>query len=439
MFNKKLHAKIDGQEKLLGQKQAVIDAINLSTASVTFDINANVVESNSLFQKVMGYSDANLKGKNHRDFCDRDYANSNDYQQFWDNLRSGKPFAGRVKRLGSSGQDIWLEATYNPIKDPTGKITGFVKFATDITDRVEEAARNKAILDSVNRVMASIEFTREGVITTINQNFGRTMGYKLEELIGKHHSLLCPPDFVQSKEYTQLWEQLRAGQLFSGQIKRIAKDGTIRWLEASYNPVFDDNGNVLSIIKFATDITRNIVTQQQEHDSALFAFNTSQQTRHWAEEGVNNITDSVAYIENMSQQIATAANSVQSLGQHSQQINAIVQTIKDIADQTNLLALNAAIEAARAGETGRGFAVVADEVRKLAERTSSSTSEISGMVTAIQSQTNTAVHNMDQIKDLVADSVEQVNKVGTVINQIRQGADAVVTAIHQIALDKGIK
>nr|WP_276608578.1 methyl-accepting chemotaxis protein [Aquitalea denitrificans] len=181
------------------------------------------------------------------------------------------------------------------------------------------------------------------------------------------------------------------------------------------------------------------MAQQQERDSALFAFNTSQQTRHWAEEGVNNITDSVAYIENMSQQIATAAKSVESLGQHSQQINAIVQTIKDIADQTNLLALNAAIEAARAGETGRGFAVVADEVRKLAERTSSSTSEISGMVTAIQSQTNTAVHNMDQIKDLVADSVEQVNKVGTVINQIRQGADSVVTAIHQIALDKGIK
>jgi methyl-accepting chemotaxis protein len=123
----------------------------------------------------------------------------------------------------------------------------------------------------------------------------------------------------------------------------------------------------------------------------------------------------------MANEIATAAQSVQSLGKHSQQIGTIVQTIKDIADQTNLLALNAAIEAARAGETGRGFAVVADEVRKLAERTSMSTAEISGMVTAIQNQTGTAVNNMDQIKTLVEGSVDQVNKVGDVINQIRQG------------------
>jgi methyl-accepting chemotaxis protein len=178
---------------------------------------------------------------------------------------------------------------------------------------------------------------------------------------------------------------------------------------------------VVSVIKFATDITTNVQTQKQERDSALFAFNTSQQTRHWAEEGVNNISDSVSNIENMANEIATAAQSVQSLGKHSQQIGTIVQTIKDIADQTNLLALNAAIEAARAGETGRGFAVVADEVRKLAERTSMSTAEISGMVTAIQNQTGTAVNNMDQIKTLVEGSVDQVNKVGDVINQIRQG------------------
>jgi methyl-accepting chemotaxis protein len=172
---------------------------------------------------------------------------------------------------------------------------------------------------------------------------------------------------------TQLWDQLRSGRFFSGQIKRIARDGSERWLEASYNPVFDESGKVVSVIKFATDITTNVQTQKQERDSALFAFNTSQQTRHWAEEGVNNISDSVSNIENMANEIATAAQSVQSLGKHSQQIGTIVQTIKDIADQTNLLALNAAIEAARAGETGRGFAVVADEVRKLAERTSMST------------------------------------------------------------------
>ncbi|BBF85816.1 methyl-accepting chemotaxis protein [Aquitalea magnusonii] len=439
MFNKKLHAKIASQDAALEQQQAVLEAISLSMASVSFDLNANVTDSNSLFQQVMGYGASSLLGMNHRAFCDPDYVASRDYQEFWNSLRAGKPYIGRVKRVRSSGERIWLEATYNPVKDKAGKVIGFIKFATDITRRVEEAARNKAVLESVNRVMASIEFTVDGVITAVNHNFLQTMGYQESELIGQSHRRLCAPEFAQSREYTQLWDQLRSGQFFSGQIKRIARDGSERWLEASYNPVFDDAGKVISVIKFATDITANVIAQKQERDSALFAFNTSQQTRQWAEEGVNNISDSVANIENMANEISTAAQSVQSLGQHSQQIGTIVQTIKDIADQTNLLALNAAIEAARAGETGRGFAVVADEVRKLAERTSLSTSEISGMVSAIQSQTGTAVNNMDQIKKLVEGSVGQVNKVGDVINQIRQGADSVVTAIQQMVLDKGVQ
>ena len=439
MFNKKLHEKIDQQAAMLDQQKAILDAIHASTASVTFDLNANVVESNALFQQVMGYSASSLPGMNHRAFCEPGYAGSPAYQAFWQSLREGKPFIGRVKRLRSNGDEVWLEATYNPIKDASGKITGFIKFATDITPRVQEASRNRAVLDAVNRVMASIEFTLDGTITKVNENFLKVMGYQEAELIGQPHRRLCTPEFANSREYAQLWDQLRSGRFFSGQIKRIARDGSERWLEASYNPVFDESGKVVSVIKFATDITTNVQTQKQERDSALFAFNTSQQTRHWAEEGVNNISDSVSNIENMANEIATAAQSVQSLGKHSQQIGTIVQTIKDIADQTNLLALNAAIEAARAGETGRGFAVVADEVRKLAERTSMSTAEISGMVTAIQNQTGTAVNNMDQIKTLVEGSVDQVNKVGDVINQIRQGADSVVTAIQQMALDKGVQ
>ncbi|NWK79825.1 PAS domain S-box protein [Aquitalea sp. LB_tupeE] len=437
MFNSKLKETIQNQARMIAQQKAVLDAIGLSMARVTFDMNANVVESNHAFQQVMGYSAEVLPGMNHRTFCEASYANSSEYQAFWNSLRKGSPFAGRVKRLRRDGKVVWLEATYNPIKNEQGQVCGFVKFAADITLRVEEELRNKAVLAAMNRVMASIEFSIDGVIRMVNPNFLRTMGYQESELIGQHHRRLCTMEYAQSREYIQLWEQLRSGQFYSGQVLRIARDGSERWLEASYNPVFDDHGQVVSIIKFATDITANIAAQKQERDSALFAFNTSQQTRHWAEEGVKNISESVNNIETMANEIATAAQGVQSLGEHSQQIGTIVQTIKDIADQTNLLALNAAIEAARAGETGRGFAVVADEVRKLAERTSLSTAEISGMVNAIQLQTGKAVSNMDQIKHLVEGSVGQVNKVGEVISQIRTGAESVVTAIQQLALDKG--
>ncbi|MBV8048182.1 MAG: PAS domain S-box protein [Paludibacterium sp.] len=436
--NKKLHETIQNQALQIQQQQAILNSLNRSTAQVRFDLDGNVVDANERFLAVMGYNSlAEAKGKHHRAFCDPQYASSPAYQTFWSELRAGKPFIGLVQRQRRDGEPVWLEATYNPIIDAGGKVTGFIKFANDVTDRILSSQRGKAVLDAIDRVMATIEFKPDGTITAANDNFLRVMGYSAQELIGKHHRALCPPDLVNSEEYAQLWRHLQNGQYFSGKIRRIARDGSDRWLEASYNPVFDDKGHVVAVVKFATDITRTVQTQHQEHDNTLFAFNTSQQTRKWADEGVDGIKQSVTEIQSMASDIETASQNVHSLGQNSQQISSIVQTIKEIADQTNLLALNAAIEAARAGESGRGFAVVADEVRKLAERTSSSTSEISNMVVAIQDSTTTAMGNMNQILEQVKTSSSQINGVGEIIAQIQQGAESVVTAIQQLASEHG--
>jgi len=244
--------------------------------------------------------------------------------------------------------------------------------------------------------------------------------------------LLCDGAFAQSGEYTQFWQRLNRGEIFSGRIKRLAKNGSERWLEASYNPVFDEAGKVISVVKFATDITDKVCQQQQERDGAMMAFTTSQQTQHWAEEGVNYISESVENIQGMARDITEAGQKVQSLGKQSREIGSIVQTIKEIADQTNLLALNAAIEAARAGEQGRGFAVVADEVRKLAERTANSTSEISRMIGAIQQQTDSAVQSMDELGTRVEGNVTLFKRADNVMSQIHEGARSVVTSIEQM-------
>jgi len=190
------------------------------------------------------------------------------------------------------------------------------------------------------------------------------------------------------------------------------------------------------VIKFANDITERIQQQQREYDSAMFAYHTSQQARSQADEGVQYIRDSVADIRAMAGSIDSASTNIRQLGERSQAISSIVQTIHDIADQTNLLALNAAIEAARAGESGRGFAVVADEVRKLSERTSVSTTEITQMVNDIQQQTATAVDNMAQILAQAHDSVDKTQHAGERIDQIRAGAEQVVQAIEQLTAGK---
>jgi methyl-accepting chemotaxis protein len=160
----------------------------------------------------------------------------------------------------------------------------------------------------------------------------------------------------------------------------------------------------------------------------------SRESDEVAAQGVQIVQAVVREIEGIAQTVNQSAVAVEALGQQSQQISAIVDTIKEIADQTNLLALNAAIEAARAGESGRGFAVVADEVRKLAERTAKSTQEISGMIDAIQSDTTIAVTSMKQGVERVATGVEQAQLAGQTISQVQQQSRQVVDAVSEITV-----
>jgi methyl-accepting chemotaxis protein len=153
-----------------------------------------------------------------------------------------------------------------------------------------------------------------------------------------------------------------------------------------------------------------------------------------ATQGGRIVEGVVKEISDIAETVNQSAAAVESLGQQSDQISAIVGTIKDIADQTNLLALNAAIEAARAGEAGRGFAVVADEVRKLAERTAKSTQEIAAMIGGIQSGTATAVSSMKRGVERVANGVEQAQLAGNTISQVQMQSRQVASAVSEITV-----
>ncbi|MGU9814187.1 methyl-accepting chemotaxis protein [Pseudomonas sp. LF135] len=419
------------------QQASLLDAIERSMAVIEFDLQGTVLRANENFLKTMSYRAEQIERQPHRMFCTPAFTRSAEYNQLWTQLRNGQFQSGTFERVGGDGQSVWLEASYNPVRDHTGQVIKVVKYAMDVTPRLQAESEANAKLGAIDRAMAVIEFNLDGTIITANANFLQRMGYSLAQIQGKHHRLFCKPDLANSSTYSEFWKRLNQGELFNGQFERIDKNGQTVWLEANYNPVYDASGRLCKVVKFASDITARVQQHAADAASAAQAYHISLNTRDIAEKGADVIQQTASGMREIAADIDGSSQLIAKLGERSQQITAIVNTIRGIADQTNLLALNAAIEAARAGEQGRGFAVVADEVRQLAARTSGSTAEISSMIAMIQEETRQAIDSMEGTRDRAAQGVELANQAGTVILQIREGTGEAVQAVSAFANERG--
>ncbi|WP_285421169.1 PAS domain-containing methyl-accepting chemotaxis protein [Pseudomonas sp. efr-133-TYG-23] len=428
---------IDTLQYTLNQQNSLLNAMERSMAVIEFDPQGQVLRANDNFLKTLRYRADQVVGQPHRMFCTAAFARSAEYAQLWTNLRSGQFQSGTFERVAGDGQSVWLEASYNPVCDDTGRLIKVVKYAMDVTPRMQSESESNGKLEAIGRAMAVIEFNLDGTVITANTNFLQRMGYSLAQIQGQHHRIFCAPNTAGTQAYSDFWRRLNQGELFSGQFERVDKHGNTVWLEASYNPVYDAGGRLCKIVKFASDVTARVQQHAADAASAAQAYHISMTTRDIAEKGAEVIQQSASGMRDIAADIDGSSHLIAKLGERSEQITAIVNTIRAIADQTNLLALNAAIEAARAGEQGRGFAVVADEVRQLAARTSGSTSEISSMIAMIQNETRQAITSMDGTRDRAALGVDLANRAGAVIVQIREGTSEAVQAVSAFANVRG--
>ncbi len=241
-----------------GNADAVFSAMDKSLAIIEFDPAGNILDANENFLCVMGYEAAELSGRHHCMFVEPDYAQSAEYAAFWHKLGQGEYDAAEYKRLGKGGREVWIQATYNPVFTAGGKVAKVIKFATDITAAKMKAAEDAGKIAAISRAQAVIEFTVDGEILTANENFLAAFGYKLSEVEGRHHRIFVEPDYAQSAEYAEFWRRLRAGEFIAEEFRRFGKGGSEVWIQATYNPVFDPDGRVMKIVKFATDITGRV-------------------------------------------------------------------------------------------------------------------------------------------------------------------------------------
>jgi methyl-accepting chemotaxis protein len=281
---------------------AELAAVNRTQAVIQFTLDGTILDANENFLTAMGYSLNEIKGQHHGMFVDPAYRSSPDYRMFWDKLSRGEAHSGQFKRLGKGGKEIWIQGSYNPILDENGKPYKVIKYATDVTAQVTQNADFSGQLEAINKAQAVIEFTLDGKVLRANANFQITLGYSENELIGQHHSMFVDPAYRLSNEYRMFWDKLARGEYDAGQYKRIGKGGKEVWIQASYNPIIGADGKPFKVVKYATDITAQVM-KNADFSGQLEAINKAQAVIEFTLDGKvmranPNFQSTLGYTEN---------------------------------------------------------------------------------------------------------------------------------------------
>ncbi|HEX5538770.1 MAG TPA: methyl-accepting chemotaxis protein, partial [Methylophilaceae bacterium] len=343
---------------------------------------------------------------------------SAEYRAFWEKLNRGEFDKGIYKRLGKGGREIWIQASYNPIKDVNGRVVKVVKFAIDITAEKTKAVDFEGQLSAISKNQGVIEFTPEGKVTAVNDNFLKVVGYSRDETIGQHHSLFVDAAYKASAEYRAFWEKLGRGEFDSGQYKRIAKGGREVWLQASYNPILDMNGKVAKVVKFASEVTTAVQAQQAlikavaETQAVVAAAKRGDLMQRISLAGKSG--DIADLCEGVNSLIANMADIITQIKEASDTINTAAN---EIAAGNNDLSQRTEEQASSLEETASSMEQLASTVKQNAENARQA-NQLASAASGVAAKGGSVVNEVVNTMSGISDSSRKIEDIISVIDGI---------------------
>ncbi|OYX01797.1 MAG: chemotaxis protein [Caulobacter vibrioides] len=404
--------------------EQTLKSLERSFAVIEFTPTGKILRANESFCSAVGYDQAEIVGQHHRLFVEAEFTAAPDYEAFWRTLSSGQFVSGEFKRLRKDGSPLWIRASYTPVTDQRGKAVKVVKLALDITAETVRAAENASFIQAIHRSQAVIKFNLDGVIWDANDNFLAAVGYSRDEIIGRHHRLFVKPDYAQSSEYAAFWSRLGRGEFFSDEFERVGKGGRAVWLQAQYNPLFDADGKIVSVIKIATDLTERM--RQVRLVGAALESLSHGDLRSEVRETLMPSLDSLRISFNESIQalnaaMSTVAASAASVGENSDEISSHADGLAHRTEQ----------QAASLEET----AAALEEITATVARTASGAKHADAVV-------QRASQDAEASRAVVESAVEAmggIEKSSSQIGQIVGVIDEIAFQTNLLALNAGVE
>lgn len=412
-----------GLNKGAGWGSDISDALSKSQAIIEFDLEGKILRANENFCQALGYTIEEIVGKHHSLFCDPETVLSADYGAFWKRLASGTFDAGAYKRIGKGGREIWIQATYNPVMKG-GKPYKVVKFATDITAAQEKAIEDAGKLEAISRSQAVIEFYPSGDIITANDNFCKTLGYALSEIVGRHHSMFCRSDYAATPEYEAFWARLAGGEFIANEFVRVGKGGKEVWIQAAYNPILDSSGKVCKVVKFATDVTERM-SAIAEIGTAMKAMSNGDLTSTLDRSFVPSMEELRHHFN------ATLAQLRNTMENIDISVAAIADGSREISQNAGSLSRRTEQNAASLEET----AAALEEITTTVNDTSARAQEAGGLVNQTRSGAERSGAVVERAVSAMADIASSSQSITSIIGVI----DEIAFQTNLLALNAGIE